>query len=217
MTKTRFHVLSGLIVLATLLVTFAVYTSLPAQIPTHWNAQGVADGYGPRSFLYLHTAFMIGLVALWTALPWLSPARFKIEPFQATYWFIGLLIVVMIGYVQAVTIVGVLTSSIDMGRAVLGGVLVFIALIGNVLGKVRRNFWIGIRTPWTLADDRVWYATHRFAAKTMVLGAVLGLAVVIVGLDSKFAVGLLMAGVLIPVVYSLVYSKRLERSNLNEN
>lgn len=217
MSKTRFLVLSGLIVLATSLAAWAVYARLPAVVPTHWNAQGVADGYGPRGFIFIHTAIMIGLIALWTALPSLSPSRFKIEPFQSTHWLIGMLVVAMIAYVQAVTIYAEFSPSLDMGRAVLGGVLVLIALIGNVIGKVKRNFWIGVRTPWTLADDRVWYATHRLAAKSMVLSALLGLVVLFAGLALNIAVGLLMAGALIPVVYSLLYSKRLERNVTHEN
>ena len=80
------------------------------------------------------------------------------------------------------------------------------------MGKVRRNFWIGIRTPWTLASERVWYATHRFAAKTMVVGALLSLAGVIAGLPLSLCLVLALAGAIVPALYSLAAYKRLERS-----
>jgi uncharacterized membrane protein len=83
--------------------------------------------------------------------------------------------------------------------------------MGNVMGKVRRNFWVGIRTPWTLASERVWNATHRFAGKAMVLVGVAGL---IVGLGSELYwawLAMILAGLLSPVLYSLIYYKRLER------
>ena len=57
------------------------------------------------------------------------------------------------------------------------------------MGKVRRNFWVGIRTPWTLASEQVWYSTHRFAARTMVAGALLSLAATWMGLPLSFVSG----------------------------
>jgi uncharacterized membrane protein len=85
-------------------------------------------------------------------------------------------------------------------------------LLGNVLGKVRRNFWLGVRTPWTLASDRVWYATHRVAGKTMVVGGLVTMLAAMMGLPAYVSTGALMAGALVPVVFSLVYYKRLERA-----
>ena len=85
------------------------------------------------------------------------------------------------------------------------------ALLGNVMGKVRSNFWIGIRTPWTLANQRVWYATHRFAAKTTVGGALLSFAGVLAGLPLWMCMAVLLAGPVIPAFYSLLVYRRLER------
>jgi uncharacterized membrane protein len=97
-----------------------------------------------------------------------------------------------------------------MGRAILCGTFLFIILFGNVMGKLRRNFYIGVRTPWTLADERVWNATHRFAARTFVASGLVGLALSILGLF-LWAILALLVGALAPVVYSLVYYKQLER------
>ena len=81
-----------------------------------------------------------------------------------------------------------------------------------MLGKVKRNFWLGVRTPWTLASDRVWYSTHRLAGKTMVTGGLVVLAAALAGLPPYVSTAALLAGALVPVVYSLVYYKRLERT-----
>lgn len=209
--KTRYLLLCGLLLLATLAVTLALYAQLPAQIPTHWNSRGQVDHYGPRSFIFVHTAFMAGIMLLWMVLPWLSPKRYTVALFQSTYWHILLIMVGMLAYIQCILVYGAFSQAIDMNRALLGGLGVFVALIGNVLGKVRRNFWIGIRTPWTLADERVWYATHRLGAKTMVAGALLCTAGALAGLPPGPCIGLLVAGAVIPAVYSLVYYKRIER------
>jgi len=71
---------------------------------------------------------------------------------------------------------------IDITRALLAGVLLMLALIGNVLGKVRRNFWIGVRTPWTLANERVWNDTNRLAGRLFVAAAVVGLPLLLLPL-----------------------------------
>jgi uncharacterized membrane protein len=103
-------------------------------------------------------------------------------------------------------------GAVDIGRALFGGIGIALVLLGNVLGKVRRNFWLGVRTPWTLASDRVWYATHRLAGKTMVLGGLAVVAATVAGLPAYVATGALLAAALAPVGFSLVYYKRLERT-----
>jgi len=104
---------------------------------------------------------------------------------------------------------------IDITRALLAGVLLMLALIGNVLGKVRRNFWIGVRTPWTLANERVWNDTNRLAGRLFVAAAVVGLPLLLLPLHQLaltiVVFILIMTAALGPAIYSLVLYKRLER------
>jgi len=99
----------------------------------------------------------------------------------------------------------------DMPRAMAAGVFGFLIFFGNVLGKVRRNFWIGVRTPWTLANERVWNATHRVAGWVFALTGLLGLIAVLAGLDLQIGVWLMVTAAAVVVVYSLIFYKRLER------
>jgi uncharacterized membrane protein len=99
----------------------------------------------------------------------------------------------------------------DSTRVLAGGISLAVILLGNVFGKLRRNFWFGVRTPWTLADERVWYATHRLAGKTMVAGGLLALVAVLGGLAVGVAMSFLLLGALVPMGYSLVYARRLLR------
>ena len=96
-------------------------------------------------------------------------------------------------------------------RAVMGGVCLLIVFLGNVMGKVRRNFYIGIRTPWAIADERVWNATHRLGAKTMVLGGLIGLILALAGAHPVLCPLPAVAGAFVPAIYSLIYYKQLER------
>jgi uncharacterized membrane protein len=210
--RNRYLVLCALIVLATLAATLLVWRHLPAQIPVHWNAGGEIDRYGPRGTVFVQSAVMLAFMLLWTLLPRVSPQHFKVDEFHETWWYTCLVIVALLGYIQLVILWGAYTHTMAMNRALIGALAVFATLLGNVLGKVRRNFWLGVRTPWTLANERVWYSTHRLAARSMVVAGLLALAAVILDLPGVLAVSVLGAGFAIPVGWSLLYYKRLERS-----
>jgi len=210
--KLRYYAIAATLVLATLIAYALAYPSLPARIPTHWNVHGQVDGYGsPRTLLFLGPGLMALMIALFAALPWLSPRRFAIETFEKTYLGIMLVVVALPGYLFTVVLWSAITGPGDVARALMLGICVVGLTIGNVLGKVRRNFFIGIRTPWTLASERTWYATHRFAGKAIVAASALGAVLCLAGAPAWAVIALILTGFLAPVAYSLVFFKRLER------
>jgi immunity protein, SdpI family len=186
------------------------------RIPIHWDIHGQANGWvakdQPFLAFYLFPVMAAGVVALGLfALPWLSPRNFAVEGFRATYDYMFFLVSALFAYLEAVLLGGQLQGGELHYRWLIGGFFLFFALIGNVLGKVRSNFWMGIRTPWTLASPRVWDRTHRVGAWVFVAVGLLGFVGVLLGVPPVWCFGLLMAGALVPVVYSLVLYKRLER------
>lgn len=216
--KTRYFS-TGLALLALALgLTAFFWGELPERVPVHWNAAGEIDRYGSRWELVLFgPGMMLGSLILFALLPWLSPRRFKVEDSGATYLRFMLIVVAMFAYFHVVLLWAGLGKQFDMLAAVFGGLGLFLALLGNLLGKVRRNFYIGIRTPWTLADEANWYATHRLAGKTMVAGGVLVLVFALLGLPWWLNVIAMLAASLIPVGYSLWYCKRQECMHAETN
>ena len=159
---------------------------------------------------------MIVLLGLFKLLPWLSPKDFKIEPFKSTNEYITTTAIGLFAYIHAVAMTATwrqvnAEKPFDMTRVLFAGMFLFFALIGNVMGKVRRNFYVGVRVPWTLASDRVWNDTHRFAAWTMVGGSVIGFLMVITGVPMIAAIVVLVLSMLSPIVYSFIHYKKLER------
>lgn len=209
--KNRYLLLSLVLIGAAFGATLALYGQLPERMPMHWNAHGEIDRYGSRASAFMMPGMMAAMLALLAVLPKVSPQRFSVDAFSDTYWYCALVVTALLAWVQGVILFGALNRGIDTGRWTLVGIALCFALLGNVMGKVRRNFWLGVRTPWTLANDRVWYATHRLAAKTMVGGSVLGLLAALAG-QPLLALAAMIAGALVPAVYSLLYYKRLERS-----
>ncbi len=201
----------------TIVVSVVLYPNLPEKIPTHWNLQGKVDGYGSKPLgLFLLPATMVGFLALFKLLPWLSPKDCEIEPFKTTFQFIMVAALGMFAYIHIVAMLFTWRQvagrdPFDMTRVLFGGMFLFFALIGNVLGKVRKNFYVGVRVPWTLASDRVWNDTHRFAAWTMVGGSVMGFLIFVTGVPVVWSFAVLLASLLSPVVYSFVHYKKLEK------
>ena len=181
------------------------------MVPIHWNAHGQVNGWGPKWSLFLWgPGLMSGMVSLFAALPWLSPKKFEVDSFRSTYLYIMIVLVALLAYIQLLILAAGLGIALDISRAVEGGVCLLIALLGNVLGKVRRNFYVGVRTPWTIADERVWNATHRLAAKTFFAGGVAGLLSVIFRAPFWLPITIIGAAAIVPVGYSLFFYKQLE-------
>jgi uncharacterized membrane protein len=197
--------------LAALAASLILYPRMPERVPIHWNIQGQADGFAPKSWgLFLCPGLMAGMIGLFALFPWLSPRNFEVDSFRKTYEFLLVLLTGLFGYIHALTLIASLAPEFEMGRALIAGIFLVFTLLGNVMGKVQRNFWIGIRVPWTLASERVWNDTHRLAAWLWTAGGLVGFVAALAGYV-VVAFGVLVVVTLVPIVHSLVLYKRLER------
>lgn len=213
----RYFLGAAAVILATFAGTLVAYPQLPAIVPMHWNAHGQVDSWGAKWSLLVYTpGIMIAMVGLFAVLPWLSPKKFEVDSFRPTYLYIMIVLVAMFAYIQILSLLSALGLALDVGRAAEGGIGLLIALLGNVLGKIRRNFYVGIRTPWTIANERVWNVTHRLGAKTFFGGGLLGLLAVLLRAPFWLPVACFLLGAFVPAVYSLIFYKQLQiRGELN--
>jgi uncharacterized membrane protein len=211
--RRNYFLFAALLIVATLIVTLIFYPDLPSRIPMHWNWRGQVNRYGGKWEIFLMPAAMVVVVLLFAAMPWLSPRRFEVNTFRSTYLYVMLLALAFMAYIHVLHLWAAFSKPLDMNRALLGASFLLLILFGNVLARVRRNFFIGVRTPWTLSSEKVWDATHRFAAKAFVVAGLLGLLSLVV--SASAIAGLVIIGVagLASVLYSLAYYKRLERRN----
>jgi len=203
--------IGGVVVLAATL-----YGRLPATVPTHWNWAGQPDGFLPKPL----GAFLLPLVAAVTwavlaVLPALSPRGFSMERFRGTY---DVLRTTIVGFLVLVAMAQLLVAAgwrlrLDVVIPVAVGLL--LAILGNYMGKVRRNFFVGIRTPWTLASEEVWLRTHRVAGKLFAAAGVLVAAGGLLGAGVwvlPLAVGVAALG---SVAVSYVYFRQVERRSVD--
>jgi uncharacterized membrane protein len=194
------------------------YDRLPERMPIHWNVHGQPDGWVEKAnglWVYLLVPGAMALMVLLTVvLPWLSPRGYDPDRFRPTWDYVMMLVVALFGYIHVVSLAAGAQGDrpIDLGRWLIGGCFLFFALIGNVMGRVRRNFWMGVRTPWTLASETVWIQTHRLTAWVFVAGGLAGFLAVLVGMPAVWLfVAFILVLVSVPILSSYVYYRRLER------
>jgi uncharacterized membrane protein len=210
-TKTAL-LLCCLVTILTMAYAFYAYSGLPERIPTHWDASGHINGYGPKWYVFISAGLPLVAILLLVILPWLSPKNFQIESFRSTFNYIIFIVSAMFGYLGAVLTYASGNPHWDPSKLLFSGIMLFIGLLGNFMGKVQRNFYIGIRTPWTLASDKVWVATHRLGARLMTAAGVLGALAILVGLPVWPVFVTFMVVILYPVLYSLLLYKKLEKT-----
>lgn len=199
-----------------LLFSALLYDRMPDRIPTHWNWKGEIDGWGDKQWAaWLMPGMMCGLLLVFQLLPWLSPRQFEIQKFRKVYDFIIGLVMLMFASLHAVFLLPSVGLPLPVDTAVMVILSAFFLLLGTVLDKVQRNFFVGVRTPWTIASERVWNDTHRFAARWFVWSGLLGMVAAVAlrwwGAKPLLSLPILLAGALASVPYSLVRYKQLER------
>lgn len=199
---------AGLLINVMLLgVTAALYRWLPAIVPTHWNMHGEVDGTMPK----FPGAFLPSLIAivLWVALPALrriDPRRDSYEKFDATFFLVINVVSLLMALLQGTLLAVALGARVDMVRTMLFGTGLMFAVLGNYMPRIRSNWWMGIRTPWTLDNEEVWRRTHRFGGRMFVAGGVVMMLSVILPKEaaSMIALAAMIIAGLIPAVYSYV-------------
>jgi uncharacterized membrane protein len=178
---------------------------VPDRVPIHWNLQGEIDGYGGKSFGLLLTPFLsLGIYVLMAAAPLLDPGRRNYRNFESSYHTIRLTLMLFLTALQVVLVMAALGRQVDVALVVSLGVAAMLLVIGNVMGKIRPNWFVGVRTPWTLSSKTSWNKTHRLAGW---LFMVMGLTVAVTGVvRTTWMLGVMLGVLSLSVVGMFVYS-----------
>lgn len=203
-----------LLALVPLLLVAVFYARLPDQVPLHWGFDGAINGYGSKNELWLLAAMGPGMALLFQFLPRLDPKRRSYERFQKYYVATALVIEAFMAVTVGVMLAEILRPGIlSIGRVISALVGLLFLFLGNLMGKVKPNFFMGIRTPWTLSDPDVWNRTHRLGGGLFFLAG-LATAVSAVLLPERVLFWVVLAGALaaalIPMVMSYVWYRRRE-------
>ena len=199
-----------LIIATSIVVAITLYPIMPEQIASHWNAEGVVNGYMGKFWgLFLMPLISIILFGLFLLIPKIDPLKENVDKFRSSFDRFIVLIELFLFYVYALTIFWNLDFKFDMTMALIPALAILFYFAGNLIGKAKRNYFIGIRTPWTLASDEVWGKTHALGAKLFKIAGVASLAgLLFPKIAFYFVIIPILAVAIISVVYSYIIWKK---------
>jgi len=199
---------SEIIIVGIALLSFAIgvyyYPQMPEQMASHWNAKGQVDDYLSKFWgLFLIPITLVGLALLFMAVPRVDPLRENIEKFRKYYdGFVILFMIFMICVYLATILWSIeIRISINVFLPIAAGIM-FIG-IGILVENTKQNWFVGIRTPWTMSSESVWDKTHRMGGKLFKIAGVI--AIVGIFFQSYAVYFVLIPGILV-AVYTVVYS-----------
>lgn len=216
MKKRTCIILSALLTLAPAALLLAVWRRLPDTIVTTWGVDGAVTGTGGKGTLW----WLVGLEALLALLlqlaPRLDPRRDAYRKFGERYDGFCVALLLFFSAVNCVCIwENLRPGSLSIGRLLTGMLGLLLLWSGNVMPTFRHNYFVGIRTPWTLADPRIWERTHRLGGRLYFLCGLLLLPMSLLlpeALLSAAGLALVLAASLTPCVMSYLWWRQAQNS-----
>jgi uncharacterized membrane protein len=193
----------------TVAVTAAIYEKLPPRIPTHFGLSGQADAWSSRAF----GAWLLPAIALvvWLIVRFggkIAGPLFRERLEASPVSLVAMLTVAFMSALHFVMMWSALHDSHGIGRALGVAMGIFWIVLAQVLPRVRRNPFVGVRTAWTLSSDENWARTHRFAGWTFTVGGLIALFASLAGAPSVALSAIIVSG-LVPALYSWMLARRL--------
>lgn len=154
----------------------AAYSYLPESVPIHWNAQGQVDNYGSKAMAAFIFFLPLLLALMFQFLPKIDPKKQNYVKFQKYYDIFAIFFIAFFVVVNGVMLTEILKpGTLSIGLVISIGVSLMLIVLGNMMGKIKHNYFMGIKTPWTLADPDVWNKTHRIGGIMWVVIGILAL------------------------------------------
>jgi uncharacterized membrane protein len=181
------------------------YSGLPERVAMHWNIRGEPDRYGsPMEALFVIPLIMLAVWGLLRVLPKIDPFRDNYAKFAGTYELVIDLVLGMMLVMHIAVLLGALGAPQTVATIARAGMGVMFIILGNIMPRTRQNWFVGIRTPWTLSSARVWEKTHRVGGYGFVA---LGFLVLLtIPFAPQVGIPVLVAGLVAVGVGSVVYS-----------
>lgn len=203
------------IVAAMYVIGFVLFKDLPAQMPMHWNIAGEVDNYIDKSLaIIIFPSIALVVTFMFLLISRIDPRKKNYELFKRSWIILQSTIVIFLAYMYFVTLYLTFNPEISIIPFIFTGIGVLFMVIGNYLSKIRQNYFVGIKTPWTLDNEEVWNKTHRLGA---VLFFIVGALTMIEGIIQWYVFPVFITAVVIaslfPIVYSYVIFKKLPKSN----
>jgi uncharacterized membrane protein len=210
--KLQYEMLMWVLIVAPLVYLWSVWDMLPERVATHWGANGEPNGWSDRSSLpWMIGGLGIGMYLLMLVIPHLDPRKRNLQASSRSYQHLRVVFTLLFSFIGYAIVRGAELESFDAGAWLMPGIFIFLAAIGNYMYSLRSNYFIGIRTPWTLEYPEIWERTHRLGGRMWFwLGIIGAIGALILRGDALavWTVGLILIMAFVPMIYSFVLFKK---------
>lgn len=207
------------IVLTPFVYLAIIWDSLPQRVPIHWNYKGEIDNWGDKFSLILMLLLLpVLMYVLMTFIPKIDPKN-RISLMGGKFYQLKFFLVLFMSLVALLIVYTTKERSVNNPNLVFALLGVLLIVFGNYFKVIQPNYFIGIRTPWTLENNEVWKSTHVFAGKIWVIGGfmvVLG-SLVLTNVFRNVFIFIILALALIPVIYSFIKFKQIQKRDQKSN
>lgn len=203
------------IVLAPFIYLAYLWNKLPDVVPLHWNMEGEIDDYGDKSELILIPILLPLLIyIIFTIVPMIDP-KGKINKMGNKYFTLKMAMTIFMSVLAMIIIYSVKNETLYNPNYIVLLMGVLFVILGNYFKTLRANYFIGIKTPWTLENETVWKETHKLAGKIWFIGGfIVILSSLLLNQKTNFSIFIAITIIisLVPVVYSFFKYKSLIES-----
>lgn len=200
----KIQILIVVIILLSFAVSVYFYDQVPDKMASHWNAKGEVDGYMSKNWgLFLMPLISVVMFLMFIFIPKIDPLKKNIDKFRKYFDGFILFIVLFLFYLHLLTIFWSLDFKFSMTQMLIPAFGMLFYYCGVLIEKSKRNWFIGIRTPWTLSSDIVWDKTHRLGGKLFKITGIISLFGIVF---QNYALFFVLIPVIIVSIYTMVYS-----------
>jgi len=193
-----------ILLLISFVISFYFYPQLPDEMASHWNAQGEVNGYLSKFWgLFLLPFILTGLALLFIAIPRIDPLKENIEKSRKYYNRFIILFFIFMLLIQIHIILWNLGTKISLILILPIAIGIMFYYIGGLLENIKRNWFIGIRTPWTLSNEKVWTKTHKIGGKLFKLAGIIAFMGIL--FPDQIIYFIVIPAILI-ALYTIIYS-----------
>ncbi len=193
-----------LIILASFIIAVYFYPQMPDEMASHWSIKGEPDGYMLKFWgLFLMPIISLGLFLLFLLIPRIDPLKANIKKFRKYFDGFMVLITIFLFYIYLLGIAWNLGKRFNMSQMITPALGIIFYYCGVLTENAKRNWFIGIRTPWTLSSESVWNKTHKTGGK---LFKIAGLTAFLGMLFPNYVFYFIFIPVLLVVFYAIIYS-----------
>jgi uncharacterized membrane protein len=208
------EILPIIIILISGFFSLYFYQNFPEQVPIHWNMAGEVDNYGSKAMgAFLFPAIILGMYLVFLVLPFMDPKKERYMEFRRVYHLFKLMMIFFMAIIYFLSSFSALGFDFSIGLWVSIMVGILFVFIGSYLRKIKSNWFIGIRLPWTLSSEENWNKTHRFSGWVYIFAGFLMMMMGLVPLRFRTLLFIIVLILLVglPIGYSFWYFRKKDK------